>query len=103
MSYTFFRPALPAFFITQFSWSTKEVYPTISDRNASCIIFNGMSAADDDDSNPSNHLAYEILKEIRRHNISLRYPDLVDASDINAVADLYADGGTSGTRNPDCN
>lgn len=80
----------------------KETFPTISDRNARCIIYSDMFSADITDSNPVNQIAYEKMQQIRLLNIMRYYPDLNSHSDVMAVAELYAEDGPSGTRNPDC-
>ncbi len=78
-----------------------NMFPTLSDKAARCIIFAQVLTADDT-SSPDNQQAFEMYKRIMLGNITRRYPELDSNDAVLVMAEQYQENGLSGTRNPDC-
>jgi len=81
--------------------SIRNVFPSLPEMDAYCII---ISCIQNSDKDPAfDQAMFDAVKSAYLYIMQSKWPILSSESEIQAIADLYAEGGVLGTRNPNCN
>ena len=81
--------------------SVRDVFSNLSLRDAYCMILDCINNSDRDSGFAQAML--DVMKATYINVMQTKFPELSSESEIQAIADLYREGGFNGTRNPNCN
>lgn len=88
-------------YFNDMSKSVVDIFPTLSLRDAYCMILDCITNSDDDTN--FDQAMFDVMKNTIINLITRKFPEIQSESDIQDIADKYRETGTAGTRNSNCN